>query len=155
LVDLPEITFETPGRGGTLDEIRALERLLNVTFPQDYIEFALRYAGSIEPSRCTFDVPGDVTGYFGILFDIVPDKGNTEYVQFDVPDLWDSGVLPPQVVPIIRGGGADEVCLDCRGDAAKVLYYDTGLSPESGDLVPLANTFTDFLAMLRERDADD
>lgn len=147
-----ELKFERVGKGATLSDIRDLEQRLNVRFPEYYTAFALKFAGSVEPDRCSFEVPGGFTGYFGILFDVLPGEAETEHIGFEVPRLWFRRALPHKVVPIIRGGGGDKVCLDCRGRNASVVFYESGVCPENDDIVPLANSFTEFLEMLRKPD---
>lgn len=144
------LEFEELGPGASLEEIRDLELKLDVHFPDDYVSFAQKYAGSVEPNRSSFQVPGFGGAGFGVLLGIAPDNENSEDIPSMVPSQWFRGALPRKVVPIIRGGGPDLVCIDCRGPKPTIVFSYPGIRPEGEEIVPLADSFTEFLGMLTE-----
>lgn len=146
----PSFEFRVMGRGASIEEIRDLEQQLDVTFPEDYVAFAMKYAGSSDPVRSDYYVADFGGAAFGVLFDIVPGETETEHIRFEVPSQWFRGALPRKVVPIIRGGGPDLVCIDCREPKPKIVFSYPGIRPEGEEVVPLADSFIEFLGMLTE-----
>jgi hypothetical protein len=149
-----ELNWFEPGRGAFRPEVGELEGVIGLKLPNDFIEFVIRNAGASNPDECEFEIAesnGKTTvGNFGHLLPLFSDEG--ESVSGALSDLRNQ--IPSGLLPVIGTGSGDFVCLDFRsGTGASVTYFFH--ERLGGDaFVPLSETFSEFLDMLREP-ADD
>lgn len=126
--------------------IGAFERKLGITFPDDYKAFAQKYAGGMPRSFADFDFVLDgqpfnaAVGVF-LAYQTWDDWPETETIQW-VHEHGDG--LPERFVPITSGGGSDYVGYDFKSTPPKLAFWKFGVD----EPVVIADTFTDFLAML-------
>lgn len=143
----------------TRELIAELERALGVRFPQDYFEFLLQFNGGWFPDWAKFDVPGDfeipgdevqlLTGFIG--------REQVEYGEFRrIRDLTEDflDIVPEKHVPIANCNQNDYAVLRFVGPKADfdgVWFWDRSALPSRGEQVvyPVADSFTEFLGMLR------
>ncbi len=125
------------------DAVRTAERALRVRFPADFLAVARVHQGATPvPSGITLP-DGAVTAVKNLLhFADEPGIRNIVARRFPVVD-----VLAKGVIPFAEDIGDDLFCFNYRKtpDAPTVVFWsvDTGM-------VPLAASFTDFLALLHD-----
>lgn len=134
------------------DAIRAFERKRGIELPQAYTKFLLATNGGV-PVNSLFHVKGrpddpidNVQSFLGIG---VPVPTSELAYAYDIY----SGGIPPEIVPIANQDIGNYICLDLRGGAGRVVYWDhrhfwnTGEWREA-DLYDIADTFEEFLGSL-------
>lgn len=126
------------------DAVRGAERELRVRFPADFLAVATIRQGA-EPIPAGIEIPGFYgTSVFHLLhFEEEPWMSNIVNRLFPL-----EGVLDKGVIPFAEDIGRDVFCFNYRHTpntpSVDYLSVDTGL-------VELAPSFTDFIALLRER----
>ncbi|HEU4321849.1 MAG TPA: SMI1/KNR4 family protein [Roseiflexaceae bacterium] len=136
------------------DVIRQVEQELAVTFPPDFVEYAKRYHGG-RPTINSFDYIDENNNLITNGFEVL--------ISFDLNYKWNivrQNKQPPEELPkgvIIFGinGGGGYMCFDYRSRKEYppiVFWSHDSFSAET--VIPLADTFLDFLGMLYE-DSDD
>jgi len=126
--------------------IGQIEKALNVSLPPDYKE-CIRFCHGGRPTKKVFsffdpDI-GAMESCIGVLLSLSED--DDESVLETYARL--SKYLPDNAVPIADDGGGDFVCLDfSAGERPTVGYWPHG----EQKLIPLANTFSEFLDLLHE-----
>lgn len=132
------------------EEIRQIESRLGVKFPKDFVECVKKYHGGF-PRVSDFSYVDKrlrrSASCFGELF------------SFDLQDrinIVSDNELPPEGYPkglIMFGqdGGGGYLCFDYRTTktSPKVVFWISD-APSAEEVIPLADTFTDFLEMLYE-----
>ncbi len=143
------LSWFEPGVGASREEVDALERAIGFKLPHDFAEFVTRHAGSSNPDECEFDVVesngSKRQGNFGLLMSL--SGADSESVLSALSDLRDQ--IPVGLVPVIDTGSGDFVCLDFRSGAETSVVYFFHEKSGGTAIVPLAQTFTDFLDGLR------
>lgn len=82
---------------------------------------------------------------FGAVLDAEGD--GTESVIATVNNL--DSQLPKNIIPVVSTGDGDYVCIDFRNKEHSTIVYFAHEKNYDDSIVPPAETFTDFLAMLR------
>jgi hypothetical protein len=149
-------------RFGLLSEerLRVFESQLGCRLPDEYREFLLRYNGCI-PIHENFDVPGEDGGErplhcFFALHDqpwdgSTPEGSQGFPLQAALADFRDDGG-PADVLPVGKDWSGSYVCVGLGGaERGQVLYWDH----EMVQLVPLADTLTEFLSGLRASESGE
>jgi hypothetical protein len=131
--------------------IRGAELLFGVTFPKDYREcIRVNHGGHPEPRD--FVVRGLTTSWGSCLAVLLSlDWRRPSNVWAELASLAVDSQLPVGLFPIAEDGGGDLLCLDFRSDpgAPSVVYWSHEVGGEEG-IVPVAESFSALLAMLRE-----
>lgn len=123
--------------------VRNAERALRVRFPADFLAVARVHQGAV-PNPADITLPdGAVTAVKNLLhFEDEPGMWNIIARRFPV-----EGVLEKGVIPFAEDIGDDLFCFNYRQtpDAPTVVFWgvDTGM-------VPLAASFTEFVALLHD-----
>ena len=126
-------------------EMSRFENQNKIKLPEDYKKAILKYNGGI-PSKCSFPYEdpmyGPVNTVFGMMLSFCKCDEDNIFESFD--SLKDQ--LPDRVYPIIDDGAGDYVCFDYRNAevSPRLVYWCHELSLENS-IVPLADTFTDFI----------
>ena len=138
------------GEGAPRSAVVRLESALGCTFPADFVDFAMKYAGSSNPDESEFTVSGKNSrqriGNFGAVLRI--DGDDVDSVLAATANL--GSQLPSGIVPVVGTGSGDYVCLDYRIAGLVTVSYFAHEKSGDDSLIPLARTFTDFIEMLRE-----
>ena len=129
------------------------ETLLDVVFPSDYRECVRQNHGA-GPQPDAFTAIHHGEPWNGSLLALLSlDPYAAENVFGILSDLVSDEQLPAGVVPIGDDGEGNYLCLDYRGDPTKsnpvIAYWFHELGGADG-IVPVADSFTAFLGMLRE-----
>lgn len=131
-------------------ELDAVEQILMVAFPQDYRECVSRYYGAW-PDRTDFTYidseRGLVTTCLGRL--ISPLSGDRYNIMSMLEMLAEQ--LPPGIIPIGEDGSGNYICFDFRkqGDDPRIVLWHHEKDSETS-ILPVAESFTEFLAMLKK-----
>jgi cell wall assembly regulator SMI1 len=126
------------------EELRKIERTLQVELPDDFRRCFQRFHGA-RPSIDSFNVssPDGRTWGSGFAMLLNADSSSSDSVVVTYNDMEEVG--EPRIVPFGTDGGGDHVCLDFRsGGVPPVCYY----SHEDGEFYPLAASFAEFCALL-------
>jgi cell wall assembly regulator SMI1 len=130
-------------------DVRKVEAELGVNLPADFAEYVKpHHGGSPDKSDFFYADPriGQVNSCLAELlsFDLAYDD-NIVTTRKDLGDQ-----LPPGVVPFGATGFGDYVCFDFRRrpDSPSVVYWSHE-KPIEESVIPLADSFTDFLDRLR------
>ncbi|MGV3663955.1 MAG: SMI1/KNR4 family protein [Prosthecobacter sp.] len=127
-------------------EIDGVELVLRVKFPPLYRQLLLEFQGSHGDAE--FPVPGTPQpASIGLWLSFSPWAVESAWTYLST---WREHQLMPELVPIATDGGGNLLCLHYRGAAEPevVLWYHE-LEGTDG-LHFVAETFSDFLATLRE-----
>jgi hypothetical protein len=133
------------------DSVHNVEQKLGVTFPADYRAFVLRYSEGSPASHTDFDF-ADGDGIFTAALDQF--LGMRPESELYVP-RW-TAILNERIangiVPFALAAGGDYLCFDFRASVARptVIYFHHGREGLSNQYSHVADTFSDFLAMLTE-----
>lgn len=137
---------EWDGCGGPLDDavVKRAEALFGVTLPEDYKScIRVCHGGRPRSNGFAFHDPdiGRMESCVGLLLSFSPTDSESIFSTFDRLKPF----LPVGAIPIADDGGGDFVCLDYgQGTVPTIGYWHHG----SEALVPLARTFTAFIASL-------
>jgi cell wall assembly regulator SMI1 len=149
-IDMRNLNWFEIGSGADKFTIEELENEIGFSLPVDYLQFAAKYSGSSNPAESEFDVryPGGFIhiGNFGVLLQLI--DSNSESILGTIKNLGDQ--IPYGIVPIITTGHGDHVCLDYRTQGKVSIAYRFHGQTDPDAFVTLANSFSDFLDMLRE-----
>jgi cell wall assembly regulator SMI1 len=132
--------------------IDALERTLGVKFPPDFRRVIQRCHGGVPVERSAFHYEdpsiGTTGSGIGALMTLYPD--DTDGILTTLRLLSIDEQLPDKVIPFADDGGGDMMCLDYREDPdhPKVVYWSHEEEKDKS-IIFLADTFTEFLAMLK------
>ena len=129
-------------------DIAAIESLLNIRFPKDYIECAKNNHGG-NPSHQIYDFDGHQEAVLNSLLSLNPRESNYILdVYNNVKDRLANGVYPFADDPF-----GNLICFDYRNndDISAVVFWDHELCHESLEkaINPICKTFTEFLLRLR------
>lgn len=149
-----------PGESTSEEAVAAVENHFGIRFPKDFRSaFPSIHGASPAPSKFYLTSPriGRMGTSLGAMLSLAPES------MYYVPTVADAhegeGILPRKVVPFGIDGGGDLVAFDFRADAANptVVYVAIASSEEHSDrhIIPLAESFTEFLNMLQQRDVPD
>lgn len=142
------IWFE-PGIPLAPEVISSAEGSLGVVLPQDYKILVTNHSGASNPEVSEFlynDGRRENVGNFGTLLTL--QNGSPESVFEAMTNLGNQ--LPESVIPVVHTGSGDCVCLDYRNSKLpKIVYFAHERNGEQS-IVFLADSFTEFLDMLRE-----
>ncbi|MCL2360111.1 MAG: SMI1/KNR4 family protein [Candidatus Bathyarchaeota archaeon] len=133
------------------EDIVAIEFVLNVKFPSDYVECAKKNHGG-SPSHQVYDFVGRKEAVFNNLLSLDFGKNNGILnVYNNVKDRLVNGIYPFAEDPF-----GNLICFDYRNndDIPKVVFWDHELSHENPEnlgkaITPICNTFSELLAGLR------
>jgi hypothetical protein len=138
--------------GDPIDDavISRVESALGHRFPEDYRQMIGSHHGGLpSPSDFFYDDPdyGEAEGTAGeVLSYDDHEPGNILRVNDDLKSQ-----LPPDVVAITHDGGGNFVAFDYRTSSADpTVVYWLHEKPIDRSVVPLANTWTEFLDQLHE-----
>jgi cell wall assembly regulator SMI1 len=143
-----QLTWFDRGQAVSLAILVELEKLLGHHLSDDVVEMAKIHSGASNPDECEFEIQDNFglrrLANFGGMLNFDGQSG--ESVLGTLRDL--DGQLPSGVIPIIKTGSGDYVCLDYRGggDATVVYFAHEKVGDES--LIAVSRTFTEFLEML-------
>ena len=165
MTSLAGISWRRPAAApATQEQIAAVERSLGVRYPEDFRALAPAIHGaSPSPDEFALVYPRNRRrsgGFISVVLSFDPGTGY-DFVLKLVEAQRRDGVLPAGVVPFGKDGGGDMVAFDFRRDPVNppVVYVaSTNASDDEGDeghIVPLADSFTGFLAMLHDTDGAD
>ena len=139
---LPSPPFASPA------VVRAAERHLGVRFPTDFLALARVHQGA-QPLPNHLTVPGFGATAVAHLLHFQDEPGFTNIVahRFPLDDALEDGLIP-----FAEDIGDDLFCFDYRRDPARlsVVFW----SIDSGPL-PLADSFTAFLALLSPEESEE
>ncbi len=144
----------------TTAQITAVEAALKVLLPADYKELMLKVNGGlVDPSSfvCIDGEQGDIAWFYHIC----PGDDNDILKRAKIRE----SRLPRGFVAIGYDGGGNEICIDCTPGPryGKVYFWDhemeadlsQGIGPdEAGNIHLIANSFTEFLDCLYEKNMD-
>lgn len=150
---MKELAWFDPGQAVSGEELALAERRLNVKFPPDYAHVVLLHSGACNPDQCEFeywDVGRRKVGNFGALLGVRQSQSSNIFEVID--NIGDQ--LPVGVLPVVDTGSGDFVCLDYRKSEVPVIAYFAHERTGEGAIVPLANTFAEFLDLLTEPDEE-
>jgi cell wall assembly regulator SMI1 len=128
-----------------------LEHTLGIKFPPDFRQVIHRCHGGVPVERSAFDYEdpsiGKTGSGIGALMTLYPD--DTGSILTTLRLLAIDEQLPDKVIPFADDGGGDMMCLDYREDPdhPKVVYWSHEEEKDKS-IIPLADSFTEFLAML-------
>jgi SMI1 / KNR4 family (SUKH-1) len=151
----PTMHGETSPTTTTDSIIDEFEKSRGIRLPNLYRTFLKETNGGI-PDRRIYPITGMIDNphggiqcFFGFNKEIETDNIDSNY------DFY-AGRIPHEIVMIASNGGGDYVCLDLRSNRERVVFWDkrpfwgTGKWQES-DLYQVADTFQDFLTVLKPR----
>jgi ankyrin repeat protein len=133
-------------------DIRALERELGVTFPQDYVEFLLNFNAAYMQHPVAFRVlePGPFVnvGSFDCSLGIVKEFPESET---GVKETFE-GRIPAGLVPIANSG-SDPICMELSAVGhGRIYLWDFEAEGEPDNTYLVAHSFTEFLTALYPED---
>ncbi|WP_373231865.1 SMI1/KNR4 family protein [Cohnella sp.] len=128
--------------------ISLVEKKLDIEFPSDYVDVALKYHGG-SPSLEIFQISGHGKAVFGYLLSYDPDSSN--YILEVYNDIIDR--LPDKkVIPFANDPFGNFICFDYRKDAdnPSIVFWEHEIAFDSSDLSLLyvASSFSELLEML-------
>ncbi len=128
-------------------EVEAIEWVLGVKLPDDYLECAMVNHGG-RPSLKCLDFAKRKDNVFQSLLPLTEQSKRMGVVQM-ISSVTDR--LPGQVIPFGNDPGGNLYCFDYRrSPSPRVVYWDhelaVGNPPEA--IVPVAESFTELLGML-------
>ncbi|WNG36058.1 SMI1/KNR4 family protein [Archangium violaceum] len=128
----------------TLDEIELLERQWDVQFPEEYKKVVSLHQG-MTPEPCVFDV-GRGTDVFNTLLTLCEDE---RWRVYSVRGTYQAlkPHVPPGIYPFGDTPGGQYVCFDYRTTPKQPKIV---LVTVETDIHPIADSFSDFLAMLHD-----
>jgi hypothetical protein len=142
----------------TDSQINAAEKDLGRALPAEYRQFLLQYNGGrpepsdfviVDPRRGTTQI-GTVRYFLGI--NTPEETENLDYVLGVFSDR-----MPSRIFPIARDPGGNFIVISSAGpDAGKVYFWDHEREADTGEpagdqnLYPIANSFGEFLDMLKD-----
>ncbi len=154
------IELDNPGPQISVEQIALTENALGVNFPADYQEFLLKSNGG---TVClSFDCADNERSSVGAFYRIL----SGHHDDIIEANKLRAGRLPRGFVAIADDyGGGDEICIDCTPGPryGKVYFWDhemeadlsQGIGPdEAGNIHLIANSFTEFLDCLYEKNMD-
>lgn len=149
---MKELHWFEPGERLSSDELAKAQAHLGVFLPADYTDLVLKHDGGSNPDECSFEYAVDGrtrVGNFGVLLSLR--QSSSENVFETIENLAEQ--LPKGVIPIMDTGSGDFVCFDYRAGAPTVVYFAHERADDKA-VIPLANSFGEFVESLREP-ADD
>lgn len=147
------LTWFEAGMPLTTEEVGVAERRLGVKFPPAYAQTIALHSGASNPDECEFeylDRGRKRVGNFGTLLSLRDDQLNNLFETID--NLGDQ--LPKGIVPVIDTGSGDCVCLDYRTSLVPPVVYFAHERIGEDAIVPLEDSFADFLNVLRKPDEE-
>ena len=148
---MKELTWFELGEPVEAEEIESAEKRLNVKFPPDYAQVVTLHSGASNPDQCEFeylDGGRKKIGNFGTLLSV--QEAHPDNLFDAIENLGDQ--LPAGLLPVVDTGSGDCVCLDYRKSAMPSVAYFVHERTSESAIVPLANTFAEFLNLLKEPD---
>lgn len=155
----------------TESEISALEQHIGHPLPSEYREFLLQHnGGKPDPDALTINIFGDDEE--NVVFCLFPVRDPAvgtidveemdqlydwplhcawDDLQSDLKNLYEKQFEHP-LLPIGTDGSTNYYCIELSGDDRGSVYF---LESEMADTQKLADSFTDFLELLRPRERDD
>jgi len=107
-----------------LFQIQKVEDLLELRFPQSYIDHLLKFnGGRCEPNIFSFEEDGTVTescvDWFLAIYDGEYDSLVTYIRDYKIAEKR----LPSNIVPIAHDPGGNLICISCEGDDKGYIYF--------------------------------
>jgi cell wall assembly regulator SMI1 len=126
--------------------LRAAEAKAGVRFPQDYVE-CLRAHQGMTPDPCEFPFGDGFTTVFNVLLHFDADTATDRIVELQ--DILRDSDAPGGLHVFATDPAGNLICFDFRDrpDAPVVVILDH--EGDAKEPLPVAATFTDFLALLR------
>lgn len=146
------VRFRGSRRPATAKQVAAFEAVLSVKLPADYKKFLYTTNGGIPTPNC-FNVPDRSDALCDILYGIHEKRGQSDLEwEQEQASQWDP--LPLGFVAIGHDPGGSSLLLATSGkDAGKVYFWNRDgmwVREDGHNTFPVANSFTAFLAGLRE-----
>lgn len=138
----------------SVDDIRQLELVLNMTLPDEYKEFLYKYNGG-RPDPAAFNIHGFPNNPKGVI---------QEFMGVRQPILSSNiawtfkayhGRIPHHLLPIARTGTGDLVCLDVGATGSRVVFWDSQSEespPSCRNVYRVADSFQEFICGIHEYD---
>lgn len=145
--------FEDSERTLTLEDITAVEKRLQLSFPEEYKVFLLKdNGGNPTPNRFLYkDHEGNDSSSLINFFHAIY-EGRIDNLELKYQFLVSEGRLLNKMIPIANDPFGNLICISAEGDdMGKVYFWDHELeSEEAGyeNMGFIANSFTEFLNKL-------
>ena len=135
------------------EDIRAVEREIGISLPQDYRDFLLAQNGG-RPEPNAFPINGLENNPFGTIQVFLGIEDAIESCNLDWTYHTFSGRLPDNLIAIARDDCGDLICLSLYGeDAGSVIFWDRHQEieePSYANVYHVADSFAEFLESIRE-----
>lgn len=136
------------------EEIKRVEDLLSMDFPESYRRFLLEHNGG-RPSRDRFPIRGHPLSKEGMVNRLLCIKDGDDYSITWAMSMYE-GRVPRHFLVIGKDPGGNNICLSVAGeDCGKVYFWDheeevaEGEEPGYENVYVIADSFDQFLASLR------
>ncbi|HIE00918.1 MAG TPA: SMI1/KNR4 family protein [Thiotrichaceae bacterium] len=146
------IKIEEPGSQITLNDVKKLEKELEISLPKQYVDFLVHYNGGL-PIPNYYPVEEhqenilEMQVFFGIKRKIESSCLDWNFHEY-------KGYIPNNLFPIGCSSGNDLICLSLSGkDKGAVLFWDLMDEAEQSsysNVYKIANSFSEFLMCLCE-----
>lgn len=135
----------------TPEQVKAIEYKLNIVFPNDYLDVAMKEHGKT-PEPCGLPISKGSSVVTTLLHfeDDPTDKDNYNYSIIRQHNLL-SEDQNPLLIPFAKASGASMFCFDFRNSkkSPSIIFND---SDSEGDeaIISVAKDFTEFISMLEK-----
>lgn len=130
----------------TDEQIIAVEQILGVKLPKDYVAIAREHQGqSLQPNGLDFNEDGNGLGFL-LHFELDDERRQDSLAYYPAsPGLYDA---LPNAVPFSYDGGGNYFAFDYGQDSKNppIVFWDH----ETGSVDFVAKSFTDLVSMLTE-----
>jgi len=153
VIDMTEIKWNKylwESKTAAIEQVNALEKELNVIFPDDYKNVAIKHQGMV-PAPNTIDVGKGTTAITCLMhFD---KNGNQKFQSYGMEWNYNNLVedVGPLIIPFAAALGANVFAFDYKDkiNIPKVVFINADLEGDEA-IIPVADNFTEFLSMLYE-----
>jgi hypothetical protein len=133
-----ELKFSNTGNDTNLSEIKEVEDTFGIKFPEEYVDFLLKFNGGA-PNKVYF-LEDDAD----IVFNFFLSLKNSEFnvVEYYNDLVLEQNLFPKEIIPIAEDVFGNVICISCRVSDYGTVYFADHES--NYDLSEISNSF-DFI----------